>query len=84
MASKEQLAILARGIIYREKAGLPSPSKWGKESKNICRFMFATVRHNSFLSMMTRCVWSYLKKRPDFHLYKDTGITVCERLDRIL
>lgn len=34
--------------------------------------------HRSWLSMMTRCVWSN-PDRDDWHLYKGRGISVCDR-----
>ena len=75
MASKEEKARWAREMRARKKAGLPQP----KRGDNLRKHGHTkSPEHRSWLSMMTRCVWSG-PERPDYHLYQGKGITVCER-----
>ena len=74
-STKEDKARWARERNARIRAGLPQP----KRGQNLVKHgVSKSPEHRSWLSMMTRCVWS-TPDREDWHLYQGRGITVCER-----
>ena len=75
MATKADKARWARERKQRLKLGLYQPKRGEKLRKH---GVTKSPEHRSWLSMMTRCVWSG-PERPDYHLYQGKGITVCER-----
>lgn len=75
MWTKEQAAKNAREYRLRRKLGLHQP----KRGENLRKHgVTKSPEHRSWLSMMTRCVWSG-PERSDYHLYQGKNIAVCER-----
>jgi hypothetical protein len=75
MATNADRARWAREYRKRKKLGLPQP----KRGANLLKHgVTHSPEHRSWLSMMTRCLWSG-PERPDYALYQGKGITVCER-----
>lgn len=75
MATNQERARWAREYRQRKRLGLPQPSRGDNLKKH---GLTRSPEHRSWLSMMTRCLWSK-PERADFALYQGKGITICER-----
>lgn len=75
MATNSDKARWAREYRLRKKLGLPQPKRGDCLRKH---GVTKSPEHRSWLSMMTRCIWSG-PERDDYHLYQGKGVKVCER-----
>lgn len=75
MATNQEKARWAREYRKKKTLGLPVPVRGANLLKH---GVTRSPEHRSWLSMMTRCVWSR-PERADYHLYQGKGITVCDR-----
>jgi hypothetical protein len=75
MTTSADKARWAREYRRRKKLGLPQP----KRGEGLFKHgLTHSPEHRSWLSMMTRCVWSG-PERNDYHLYQGKGIKVCKQ-----
>jgi hypothetical protein len=75
MATNQDKARWAREYYLRKKLGLSQPVRGENLRKH---GLTKSPEHRSWLSMMTRCVWSG-PERSDWMLYQGKGITICEK-----